>query len=1442
MAKPTWLTVTPDVGTGNSQLSVKASVHTGRNNRSGSFTAQTTTGSPVVTENCAVLQESPGETIRATVASTNIASTGGTIATLKCVTNAQKLVLGSTGGTASGTVLGVTVAGKDYALNTNFDNDPGVNAEFEVIVRVQIAAHTAIAAKAFAFTLSTPGGKSATFTVNQAGASATLAVSPETLSFVAKGESKTFAISCNPDFAWTISGVPAGWSVSKASGTGPATITVNTPNNTSTAAVTPTLTVSGHDLSKTVKCSQAAGSVVYKLALNTYSTSHTAAGGTSTITGTYTVTWNGVVTSTETNVKPTITGTATGFTISANSVTSANRGKTVGDARSFSGTASYGNATATVSITQAANSITYGTPVITKTTPVALAVAGQTAAANASATFTQSMTYSSGSTDSNTSGGTWTAAVKTAVTGYSLSGLNVTVTNNNSTAARNGFVVTLTVTANGKSASKDITFNQAAGAKVYETPVIGTFSYSNIAPAGGTSNPTISYSQVWTWNGVAGSGGTLTSGATLSYAMTAKSRWTLNTTSGALTATSMGTSYVGSTDASNAVTVTVAINGKSATKTATATQTANSKTLNGLTLTPGAATLAAGGGSTTITSTASYTYASGSTSSAAVSATLSGSATGFTLSTATVTAANRTTVVGAERSITISGSYTEGGVTKTGSCTVKQAANTVSYGAVTISSFTVADIPVTGGTIKSGNVSYSQTATYTSTSTQNITTGATISYSPAAGITASSLGTTVKPRTKIGTLTVTVALNGKSASKDADVYQAAQSAGTVTYSDITVNLTPSATIIAASGGSVKSGTVTYSQVKTTTYATGEKTTETLTSGGTIEYTSTVTAQSKGTTISNQTTAGTLTVKVTMNGKSASKSATIYQAGNYVTALNIAVGSMSYPAIAAGGGTSTPSNGANTVTYHFSSGSTSTTAPASTYGSLSTTTSYSWPGASGLFTALNTSTGAITASSKGTTASDATTSPTVTKTVKATWTPTASYNAAGTKTISGTKTATASQNANAATYGKPTVSMTYGDIPAKGGSVTPTVSFSQSVTWSSGSTQTVTSGGSKSWSGTGVTTSTGAVSGSSLGTTVKARTKITTSTVTVTVNGKSGTKAVDVYQAANAITTYGAVTISGGSVSDIPAGGGEVASMSGISASQTITYTSDSTRAGSVSIAYSTKVSASSLGTTVKARTKIGTLTATATGEGSKTATKALDVYQAANSVSYSAVTVTTATSYATFAAAGATKTPTGTPAYSQTATYTSGSKTTITSGGTISYSMATTTGFTLNSSTTGSLTAANRGTTAGSARTATVNMTVALNGQTGSKAITATQEANSVTSTTKTLIVSSTVTSFGAAGGTATLSTTGRTVTKYTTGQSTTSDAAVTPTYSSNNGAFTISGSTLSAANNWGSDNSRSATITAALSGYTSGTVAVSQSGNGLAIPNMVVGTSFLVR
>lgn len=119
----------------------------------------------------------------------------------------------------------------------------------------------------------------------------------------------------------------------------------------------------------------------------------------------------------------------------------------------------------------------------------------------------------------------------------------------------------------------------------------------------------------------------------------------------------------------------------------------------------------------------------------------------------------------------------------------------------------------------------------------------------------------------------------------------------------------------------------------------------------------------------------------------------------------------------------------------------------------------------------------------------------------------------------------------------------------------------------------------------------------------------------TFDGQTVSSTITIYQEANE-ASYGALTGGSISASDIPASGG-TSSTNVTNMSQTISYTSGSTRAGTVTYSKTDEIKVSSLGTTVKARTKVGQVTVTYTGEGGVVANKTTDIYQAENKVTNS---------------------------------------------------------------------------------------------------------------------------------------------------------------------------------------------------------------------------------
>lgn len=189
-----------------------------------------------------------------------------------------------------------------------------------------------------------------------------------------------------------------------------------------------------------------------------------------------------------------------------------------------------------------------------------------------------------------------------------------------------------------------------------------------------------------------------------------------------------------------------------------------------------------------------------------------------------------------------------------------------------------------------------------------------------------------------------------------------------------------------------------------------------------------------------------------------------------------------------------------------------------------------------------------------------------------------------------------------------------EIAAKGGTATITAVLKTYRNGNLVSTDNVTPV--LSGSATGFSISGTKVTASNRTTTVGSRRSIVvTGKYSNTFDGQTVSSTITIYQEAN-MASYGALEGGSLSASDIPASGG-TSSTSISNMSQTISYTSGSTRAGTVTYSKTDEITVSSLGTTVKARTKVGQVTVTYTGEGGATANKTVNIYQAENKVTNS---------------------------------------------------------------------------------------------------------------------------------------------------------------------------------------------------------------------------------
>ena len=294
------------------------------------------------------------------------------------------------------------------------------------------------------------------------------------------------------------------------------------PNNESTNTKSGTLTVVFTLENKQTKevsaaLNQAAGAKVYTnwiLDLQTDGTSVEAKGGTRTVTANIarrTYKWNNTGTVYSETATPTlsISGSAS---LNGNSIIFTSNESV--SARSATLTASYVGLSKTVTITQQAGAKVYSawsawTVSISASTQT-IAASGGSSTITTNASRSRTWTWNGvGTTHTDTE--TATPTLSGSAGGFTLSGKTVTASNNTTTNSRS-----ITITATSNSVSKSITITQSAGAKVYGNWSSWTVNISadktSIGATGGTATISTSASRTrsYTWNGVAGSGGTET--------------------------------------------------------------------------------------------------------------------------------------------------------------------------------------------------------------------------------------------------------------------------------------------------------------------------------------------------------------------------------------------------------------------------------------------------------------------------------------------------------------------------------------------------------------------------------------------------------------------------------------------------------------------------------------------------------------------------------------------------------------------------------------------------------------------------------------------------------------------------------------------------------------------------------------------------------------------
>ena len=379
--------------------------------------------------------------------------------------------------------------------------------------------------------------------------------------------------------------------------------------------------------------------------------------------------------------------------------------------------------------------------------------------------------------------------------------------------------------------------------------------------------------------------------------------------------------------------------------------------------------IAAKGGTANITAVLK-TYRNGNlVSTDNVTPVLSGSATGFSISGVTVTASNRTTIVGTERSITVTGKFsnTFDGQTVSSTITIKQSENYITSLKIGGGSTTQFLAPTLTYSAAGGSNPFTGWVVYSSGTQVNINTWRTDNWilsqsyftkSITNGIltvTGEYRGITVGAQ-RSGTLTLSlnsVATNNKTIETSLLLIQAANEATTISYCNINITYFTYPDIPAA-GGSVNPK-LAYTQAKIQKYSSGgSKNIDTISSGATLTYgknstdgggginatTGIVSVGTRGTTVGNRWEIGSFFVTIKLNSKEISANVVCYQeaneesikstSGGVYTYGNIVAGAISNKIIPASGGSATATAGNGTqswnksakiTTYQYTSGAT-----------------------------------------------------------------------------------------------------------------------------------------------------------------------------------------------------------------------------------------------------------------------------------------------------------------------------------------------------------------------------------------------------------------------------------------------------------------------------------------------------------------------------------------
>ena len=608
MAKPVWVTLNKNSGAYNEQVDVSVITYTGRVNRGGALDIVTVDGSPVASEVVDLAQDSPGLLLIPYTQSLEVGWNGGSFANvMEWATNSPSVI----GGTpTAGSTWEFVYNGSIYPVATGivFPGDPGLVGLVTGKFNVTIPASNLLADRIISMPMSTTfrsGNLTRTFNVKQTGRPAYLVLEPASLSSEANTtHTSSFTIKCNDDLVWSqVNSLPAWMTLAKSSGTGGTSNSVTVQQNDYLAARSYVLLfkqTGGDEAQKSFPVTQQGrpfymnftpASLELEFDDLTEQRVTVDTNPDNSWTATTSTSWISITS------PPNATTGNGNFRFKVNQSNPSKSPRT--------GTIVCGNGTNSKSFTVTQKKL----PAFVILDPTSVNVPATGQMVNIHVDCAPGIEWTAVFNK-----GTLNTAQITQSSGVGPGYVTIIVGNSKQETAGSGSV---TVTQLTESATATITQN--AGVKVYSDITITAYNYPTATAAGGTILPNYGYSQTWTWNGVAGTGGAITTGASLSF-----SGGRINTSNGNASVTSKGTSISNQTTFTTG-TMTVSMNGKSASASAAVPQAGNY--VVGLSLSGGAisyANISAGAtsASPTITgSTRNFTFSSGSTTTVTPSAT-----------------------------------------------------------------------------------------------------------------------------------------------------------------------------------------------------------------------------------------------------------------------------------------------------------------------------------------------------------------------------------------------------------------------------------------------------------------------------------------------------------------------------------------------------------------------------------------------------------------------------------------------------------------------------------------------------------------------------------------------------------------------------------------------------------------------------------------------------